>query len=66
MPSMAEMMKSAEKRAIDARGAPSGYKSYGHSFNGQSIPIQNGYRQVFISRDDPVMPAPGKMKITKN
>ena len=66
MPSMAELMKSAEQRTIDARGAPSGYKSYGHSFNGQSIPIQNGYRQVFITRNDPVMPPVSEMKVTKN
>lgn len=63
-PSFSELMKS--KGESSERGMPSGMHPYGHNFNGQAIPIQNGYRQVFISRDEPVMPAPGKMKITKN
>lgn len=63
-PSFSELMKS--KGESSERGMPSGMHPFGHNFNGQAIPIQNGYRQVFISRDEPVMPAPGKMKITKN
>lgn len=66
MPSMREMMKSAQEQAADRRGAPSGYKAYGFPFNGQGIPIQNGYRQVFINRDDPVMPTIDRMKVKKN
>ena len=65
-PSFSELMKSKSDVRYSERGMPSGMHPYGHNFNGQAIPIQNGYRQVFISRDEPVMPAPGKMKITKN
>lgn len=63
-PSFSELMKS--KSESSERGMPSGMHPFGHNFNGQAIPIQNGYRQVFIHRDEPVMPEPGKMKITKN
>lgn len=65
-PSFSELMKSKSDVRYSERGMPSGMHPYGHNFNGQAIPIQNGYRQVFIQRDEPVMPAPGKMKITKN
>lgn len=65
-PSFSELMKSKGDVRYSERGMPSGMHPYGHNFNGQAIPIQNGYRQVFIHRDEPVMPAPGKMKITKN
>lgn len=65
-PSFSELMKSKGDVRYSERGMPSGMHPYGHNFNGQAIPIQNGYRQVFIQRDEPVMPAPGKMKITKN
>ena len=65
-PSFSELMKSKSDVRYSERGMPSGMHPYGHNFNGQAIPIQNGYRQVFIQRDEPVMPAPGKMKITRN
>ena len=63
-PSFSELMKS--KSESSERGMPSGMHPFGHNFNGQAIPIQNGYRQVFIQREEPVMPETGKMKITKN
>lgn len=64
--SFKEIMDEGTMRKIGTMGAPAGSNPYGYHLGGNGMPIQNGYRQVFISREDRVMPTIGQMKHTRN
>ena len=64
--SFKEIMDEGTMRKIGTMGAPAGSNPYGYPLGGNGMPIQNGYRQVFISREDRVMPTIGQMKHTRN
>lgn len=64
--SFKQMMDEGSEKKIGTYGAPAGSNPYGYPLRGNGMPIQNGYQQVFISREDMVMPPIGQMKHTKN
>lgn len=64
--SFKEIMDEGSEKKIGTYGAPAGSDPYGYPLRGNGMPIQNGYQQVFISREDMVMPPIGQMKHTKN
>ena len=64
--SFKEIMDEGSEKKIGTMGAPAGSNPYGYPLGGISMPIMNGYQQVFISREDRVMPTVGQMKHTKN
>ena len=64
--SFKEIMDEGSEKKIGTMGTPAGSNPYGYPLGGISMPIMNGYQQVFISREDRVMPTVGQMKHTKN
>ena len=64
--SFKEIMDEGSEKKIGTYGTPAGSNPYGYPLGGISMPIMNGYQQVFISREDRVMPTVGQMKHTKN
>ena len=64
--SFKEIMDEGSEKKIGTMGTPAGSNPYGYPLRGNGMPIMNGYRQVFISREDRVMPTIGQMKHTRN